>query len=570
MTPSIVRALAVMCLAGCVVAGQQNPQVPPAFRSAVTLVPVDVRVVDRDGRAVTDLKQEDFTLLENGVPQQIRHFSLQVLTPQVPTSATAPLTVAGSQRDTLSPQDRRLFLIVFGRGRLQEPSKGMDAVARFVREQILPQDQVAVFAYDRATRFTADHGMIGQVIERFRQLHPGIEALLVQQFAGLAAVYGSNRMPAAVRKEIDRIFEAPGALGSRQVVSNEPADAGSLRKDARTAADQRLQAMVLEEQAKLGATPTLHTELEQVQNQQFSDLPFDEFVAANAGTMQDLGKIYSGIEYLRHFDGEKHLVYISERGLMFLRTDDVDRLSRAANDARVVIDNIQTGGVLGGFRAYDLRFLSTSTGGQASISEYSRKGFDRVDGMTRAGYLLGYYPLKPIGDGRYREIRVKVNRRGVTAFFRHGYYAVPAPPPFERRAFLTDSRVMSAALYGGTLADIAVKAEVTEVNSERGPGKDVIVRATIDASRVLFAPSEDKQRGFLDVVVFFANTRKVVLGEKWQQIDLNLSEASYARVLKEGIPYTVRVPKQPGVRVVKIIVYDYQADLLGSAEATLK
>jgi len=45
MSTSIVRTLAVLCLAGCVVAGQQNPRVPPAFRSAVTLVPVDVRVV---------------------------------------------------------------------------------------------------------------------------------------------------------------------------------------------------------------------------------------------------------------------------------------------------------------------------------------------------------------------------------------------------------------------------------------------------------------------------------------------------------------------------------------------
>jgi hypothetical protein len=41
-------------------------------------------------------------------------------------------------------------------------------------------------------------------------------------------------------------------------------------------------------------------------------------------------------------------------------------------------------------------------------------------------------------------------------------------------------------------------------------------------------------------------------------------------VLKEGIPYTLRMPKKPGVRIVKVIVYDYQADLLGSAEAMVK
>src|SRR5215831_13484944 len=62
---------------------QQQPQ-PPTIRSRTTLVPVDVRVIDRDGKPVTDLKREDFTVLENGVRQDVRFFDTHTLTAESP------------------------------------------------------------------------------------------------------------------------------------------------------------------------------------------------------------------------------------------------------------------------------------------------------------------------------------------------------------------------------------------------------------------------------------------------------------------------------------------------------
>lgn len=48
------------------------------FRTQASLVPVDVRAVDRHGRPVTDLTIADFTILEDGVPQPIQHMTTQV------------------------------------------------------------------------------------------------------------------------------------------------------------------------------------------------------------------------------------------------------------------------------------------------------------------------------------------------------------------------------------------------------------------------------------------------------------------------------------------------------------
>src|SRR5687768_11543530 len=66
-----MRGLAV-ALAVATLAASQEPQPPrTTFRSAVDLVPVDVSVVDRNGRPVSDLSADDFTLTVDGRPRRI-------------------------------------------------------------------------------------------------------------------------------------------------------------------------------------------------------------------------------------------------------------------------------------------------------------------------------------------------------------------------------------------------------------------------------------------------------------------------------------------------------------------
>ena len=118
---------------------QQQQQKPlPTFRSAVTLVPIDVRVVEnKTGKAVTDMRQEEFTVVEDGVKQEVKHLSLQTFV----TDAPDPGSKLQLKEEAISfePQKNRIFLIVLGRGKLLEPSKAMDALLRFVRERLLPQ-----------------------------------------------------------------------------------------------------------------------------------------------------------------------------------------------------------------------------------------------------------------------------------------------------------------------------------------------------------------------------------------------------------------------------------------------
>src|SRR5664279_748020 len=53
----------------------QQPTAPPTFRSSVTLVTVDVSVLDRDGKPVPGLTADDFQIKLNGKLQPVRALS---------------------------------------------------------------------------------------------------------------------------------------------------------------------------------------------------------------------------------------------------------------------------------------------------------------------------------------------------------------------------------------------------------------------------------------------------------------------------------------------------------------
>ncbi len=520
-------------------------QVPGAFRSAITMVPVDVRVVDRNGRPVTGLERSDFTILEDGVPQEIAHFEARALTAHPPAAGEATPALRRAPGGDVAGQDHRIFLILLGRGRLREPSGALDALRQFVGERLLPQDQVAVFAWDRATDFTTDHERIARVLGQFDRVHESIESKLAFHFSGLAAYYGSKDIPADIQADIDAIFEG---TPNRRVLRGAVSDSVRLESDAtRVIAD-------------LVSTGT----------SLMTDLPLAEFVYENARTMQDLGNLYAGLEYLRYLDGEKHLVLVTEKGLFLPREEDDKRIAEAASSARVAIDTVETGGLFVGvapgllgptpgqwtqlWSFGTLRAIAELSGGSASVCEYTRQAVERIDDTTRAGYLLAYYPKRVASDGKYRQITVKVNRANMTPVYRHGYEATDQFVPFDRRSFLTSTRMMAAAQYGDDLRDIKVRASATRAR----------VDVQIDASRLTFAPENGARVARLDIAVLPIGRKGRIRDDRWDKIELTLGDAELARYRREGLRYSIALPAAANAEKVRVVVYDYAADLLGA------
>jgi VWFA-related protein len=564
-----------------VLARQQQTPPAPSFRSRVSVVPVDVRVVDGNGKPVTGLNARDFVVSEDGTPQELRHFSEYALVPEQ-TASNLPPALYGQQGNALAPQKARIFLFVLGRGRLQEPSKAMDALLRFVREGLLPQDQVALLAWNRATSFTTDHQKVERTIERFKNLHSEIEAQLAEWVAG-QEVYGTRQPTPAIQKRIDDVFHDPGATSGAE---DTRLGADTVRSSI-TAVDTHALAAPLDETARRDAGRF--------------NVTFEQFVKDSIQRDQDLGNLYTGIEYLRYIDGEKHLVFLTQGGIVLDRMDDDLSLAAMANDARVALDTVQTGGLAGapapsvwGFKPslmeqaetiarnqgkpnireelafQTLRNLSQLTGGVSSVAAFAGPAFARLDEVTRGGYLLGYYPTNGTWNGKYRKIRVTVNRRGLTAMFRHGYYARDVVAPLDRRSFVTFNRVTVAGSYDRRLTDLKVSLKV-EDSAGPAPGAAVaVVEVMIDLSHVAFTTEGDRHVASLDVNIFCGDDKERLVGESWQKADLRLTDATFERLRRDGYVHRTSIPLKGKARYVKAVVYDYASDLIGSAMASSK
>ncbi len=547
----------------------------PTFSSTVTLVPIDVRVMDRrTGKPITDLKQEDFTIGEDGTPQEIRLFIQQSLQAEAPLPAKAGAApVAGLQPairqggSALVPQRARIFLFVFGSGRLHRgPVKGLDAAIGFIRHRLLPQDFVAAFGYNRATDFTTDHEVIAGVVERFRAENDAITSTVLQHVSGLGGVYGTRGMPPAVQGRIDAVFAGPRAMPFARTASAENAQSGDrLRADMRRQEEAAFDAAVAAgrvgpESASSGGDALPSNDW----------ASFDRFAATSALTMEDLGNLYAAIAYMQKLEGEKHLVFITESGVRLPRGDDFSDFARVAASGRVAVDIVQTG------EAFDvtdnawLRGISENTGGLAAIAKDGSEAFNQLDLMTRHGYLLGYYPRNANWDGKERRVTVKVKRANATVVYRRGYLAYPGGREFDRRAYLTRFRLAAATGRNADLTDIKVTLAAAAARIDGEPA--VAIDATVDASALRFSVRDGVRHGRIDFAVVPLDGQGQMVGRtyKKQAGRLEYNEMAFALVQKLGVPYQVQMRVPAGTRAIRLIVYDYAADLLGSASARLK
>jgi VWFA-related protein len=533
------------------------------------------------------------------VPQKVSHFSEHALAPETPDPGAKP-RLRQAENAELIPQKQRIFLIVLGRGRLQEPSKGMDALLRFVREQLLPQDQVAVLAYNRATDFTADHEKVAQTLDRFRRGHENVETLIAHQFdpRSLQAQYGSREISPSTQRLIEEMLHGPGTAPVRKLPPALVTAAARMAEDARRGTDALQGAEIASSHGELKSVfdETILRDAERF------DATLEQYVSGNIRAEQDLTNIYTGIEYMRYLQGEKHLIFVTEEGVMLPRVEDDFSMAAMANDARVVLDMIQTGGVpgppppgvFGGGADLStqwaqsakrgpgpsltqlsalatLRTASKLTGGVSSTMAYANRALDRINEVTRSGYILGYYPANTNWNGKYRRIEIRVNRTGATVLFRHGYYGRDMVVPLNRRAFLTFNRVAAASYYERDLRDIPITVNASiEKRLDRTAAGEAVVVIRIDLSGVPFETVGDRHMAALDIDVFCGSDKEDLVGESWEKADLRLKEETYQQLLKSGFLHTTRIALKAPARYIKVVVYDYASDRLGSAMIKVK
>jgi VWFA-related protein len=154
------------------------------IRTSTQLVVETVVVTDKDGRPIEGLTAKDFTITEDGVPQEVSFFEFQKL----PDAAeAAPLAEPGRPklldklpRTRISPEapgkirygDRRLLALYFDMTAMPPPDqlRALQAARSFVRTQMTAADLMAVMMFSGgAVRvlvdFTPDRDKLLSAIE---------------------------------------------------------------------------------------------------------------------------------------------------------------------------------------------------------------------------------------------------------------------------------------------------------------------------------------------------------------------------------------------------------------------
>src|SRR5437899_3097331 len=126
---------------------QRSPD-DDVIRVTSNLVSLDVIVKDKKGKAITDLRAEDFTVSENGVPQKVEFFD-STLTSR--NEAAKPATTTGStspKSRTPGGLPRNIIALVLD-GQTTEGTNlkyVRDGMTKYIRERISDSDSVALFA----------------------------------------------------------------------------------------------------------------------------------------------------------------------------------------------------------------------------------------------------------------------------------------------------------------------------------------------------------------------------------------------------------------------------------------
>jgi len=150
-------------------------------------------------------------------------------------------------------------------------------------------------------------------------------------------------------------------------------------------------------------------------------------------------------------------------------------------------------------------------------------------------------------------------------YSRRGYFARDRLQPYDKAEFLAFSRISAAGAWAESdhIDDVPFKLNTSKAQNDTGQPQ-VKVDLKIDAAKIGFNTVNDLHAGRLRIAIFSGAINGASLGEDWKTIDLQLKEATYKEYLKSGIPYSVLIPMKQKSIFLKVIIYDYTGDRIGS------
>jgi VWFA-related protein len=384
--------------------GDAQQEQQPIFRTGINFVRVDAIVTDRQGNPVTDLEASDFEVFENGQPQTVESFRLVNIDGAADGTPPRQIRSRFDVETEAAREDVRVVAILLDdyHVRLGASMRIREPLMRFVQQQLSPNDLVAVMYPLTALSeldFTRNHDAIASAISRFEGRKFNYEPR--NQFEERYAYY-----PAAT---VERIRNQVTLSALQALVIH----LGGLREGRK--------AVILVSE---GFSNTLPPQLR-------------DPIAAMPG----IGNPRRGMPGGQTDPREETTDFFAQTDML----SDLREVWDAANRANTAIYALDPRG-LAGFefditegvgmrtdRQYldasmdTLRTLADQTDGRAIVNRNDLDtGLKQILRDTSTYYLLGYSSTEAPSDGKFHEIRVRVNRPGVQVRARKGYWALTA------------------------------------------------------------------------------------------------------------------------------------------------
>jgi VWFA-related protein len=212
-----------------------------------------------------------------------------------------------------------------------------------------------------------------------------------------------------------------------------------------------------------------------------------------------------------------------------------------------------------------MNILADRTGGRAYYNTNDIRGsIRRAIDDSRVTYVLGYYPTHQDWDGKFREIKVKVNRPGLELRSRRGYFAFPEKKLDPRQVQAVLREAVSSPLDA---TDLGLTVRVTPVEI---PGMRQVKTEFNVAQRDLTLNADgNRWVGAIDVLFVQFSPQGKALKSDLKTIGMNLTQAKYNQVKQVGAIFTIDEPIVDGAGQLRVVVRDTTSGSLGSVSVPL-
>ncbi len=512
-------------------------QQPPTARLRVTteLVLVNVVVRDKKGNPISDLKQGDFTLYEDGQKQQISSFDFENVNELQMAGAAGP-TINGKAAEggtlltpkvtpSLEAKDRRLMLFFFDFSAMEpdDIDRAVDAAKKFVQTKMQPADMVAMVSLASSLSldldFTDDRTKI----------------------MGKLTAYSSSE---------GQGFEN-GTAGSAEGAAESGGSYTADDTDYNTfSADRKLLALQSVMQA-VGSIPQKKNLI--LFSNGISQQGVDNQSALRAATSSAVKANVS-------------IYAVDVRGLSAFppggQAQSASIHGQSAYTGASVLNDLN-----GNAASQDTLYtLAADTGGKAFMDTNDLGGvFSQVQKDSSIYYVLGFTSTNHAQDGRYRHLKVTVNRPDTKVEARAGYYAERDYEHMKKED--REEQLEDELASESPRTDVAVYAG-TAFFRQDDSHYFLSVSLVVPGSQIPFVTEKDKDSATIDIIGEVRLDGKVPVGQLRDTV--KLAVGSEQQVRRKNVQYNTGFVLAPGNYHLKFIVRENRSGKLGSFEADVR